>query len=106
MSDTRQNIVERICPICGKNFVKAPQHVYVDDGIVVCKWSCLCELRRRKAAKRAGTPRRRPLDEKLKAEIIDMVINKGHTQYFTAKQLRVGRERVSLVIGEYREHLK
>lgn len=106
MGDKRENVVERVCPICGKNFLKTPDWRYVEDGVAVCIWSCLCEFRRRKAAKKGKSPRRRPLDEKLRAEIIDIVINQGHTQQFAKKQLGVGQERVSMVIREYRDSIK
>ena len=47
------HIVDTICPICGKNFIPAPMHIYNDGKKVVCSWTCHCEAaRRREAAKK------------------------------------------------------
>ena len=34
------NLVERVCPECGKVFVPAALHIYKDDTKFFCKWSC------------------------------------------------------------------
>lgn len=31
---------ERTCKKCGKLFVPAPQHVFVDNGDFYCSWTC------------------------------------------------------------------
>lgn len=41
---------EHICPVCGRQFIPAPQHVYKlardNHYQKVCSWHCLCEARR------------------------------------------------------------
>lgn len=37
-----------VCPVCGKEYVPAPQHVYKVKHRLVCSWGCL-----RKAEKEA-----------------------------------------------------
>lgn len=42
---------EATCPVCGKTFVPAAQHVYMDKrsrGKKVCSWHCVCESQRLK----------------------------------------------------------
>ena len=47
------HIVDTECPICGKNFIPAPRHIYHDGKKVVCSWTCHLEAeRRREAAKK------------------------------------------------------
>ncbi len=50
-------IVERICPVCKKNFVPAAQHVYRDKHrkYLVCSYTCMLESRR---SKREGKVKR------------------------------------------------
>ena len=44
-----ESIVEKICPICGRNYCPAPLHSYkLENGRLVCSWSCLCRARREK----------------------------------------------------------
>lgn len=39
-----ENIKERICPVCGKNFVPAPLHIYkIKYSQLVCSYKCRCE---------------------------------------------------------------
>jgi hypothetical protein len=33
-------MIERICSRCGKNFIPAPQHVFVDGRAIYCSWTC------------------------------------------------------------------
>ena len=42
------HIVDTECPICGKNFIPAPMHIYNDGKKVVCSWTCHCEAARRR----------------------------------------------------------
>lgn len=39
---------EHICPICKKNFIPAPYHIYktASGGYLVCTYSCMLESRR------------------------------------------------------------
>ena len=47
-------IMDTECPICGKNFVPAPEHIYNDSGYKggkpVCSYTCHLEAFRRKKA--------------------------------------------------------
>lgn len=47
-----EHLVCKECPICGKKFIPAPQHVYRDrrSTKMVCSWSCVCESERLKMA--------------------------------------------------------
>ena len=48
-----ESIVCRVCNVCGKKFVPAPQHVYRDRRVthpMVCSWACVCESERLKMA--------------------------------------------------------
>lgn len=47
------SLIELECPICGKVFVPAPEHIYNDGKKRVCSWHCQVEAERRKAAERA-----------------------------------------------------
>ena len=33
-------MTECICPVCGKNFIPAPYHIYNDFGKFYCSWTC------------------------------------------------------------------
>lgn len=45
-------IVDKICPVCRKNFVPAGQHMYKDarTGSLVCTWTCMLKSERLKEA--------------------------------------------------------
>jgi hypothetical protein len=55
--DFKAEFLERVCPICGKTFIPAPEHVYktpTRDGHLVCSFSCdLLAMRRHHAKQRA-----------------------------------------------------
>lgn len=38
----------RVCPICGKEFIPAPQHVYRYMDKVYCSWTCFRKVERGK----------------------------------------------------------
>lgn len=48
------SLVELECPVCGKIFVPAPEHIYNDGKKRVCSWHCQVEAERRKAAEKAN----------------------------------------------------
>lgn len=74
--DSRAYIVERKCPICGKNFILAPEHKYNDGQRKVCSWSCQLEAERRKEAKKAKrTYRGKSVDPKRNDTICLMAAN-------------------------------
>ena len=39
------------CPLCGKNFIPAPQHIYRYEGEVFCSWTCYNHRSDRKPGK-------------------------------------------------------
>lgn len=47
------NVLPEItCPVCGKAFIPAAQHIYHDMGATrkrVCSWGCICASERLKA---------------------------------------------------------
>ncbi len=52
MSDARYIIVDKTCPVCGKNFIPAPEHAYkirVGKGrsSLVCTYSCMLKWRKK-----------------------------------------------------------
>lgn len=46
-------IQELTCPVCGKTFIPAYEHIYKDGTKKVCGWNCQCEAERRKEAEKA-----------------------------------------------------
>lgn len=38
--NVRDYIIDRKCDKCGKNFIPAPYHVYVDGAKAYCSWTC------------------------------------------------------------------
>lgn len=53
MTEIYENIIELVCPVCGKTFVPAVMHVYrTEEGRPVCTWGCLCAYRNRRGGKR------------------------------------------------------
>lgn len=70
------NDIEVVCHGCGKLFVPAPQHVYKEDDLLVCTWSCLCDLRRRKERTRKNRGR----SDISAVEMLDL--QGGHITFF------------------------
>lgn len=49
-------IIEFFCPMCGKRFIPAPQHVYKENGKTYCSWTCFYHRDdNKKTAKKAKT---------------------------------------------------
>lgn len=48
------------CPVCGKNFIPAPLHVYRDKrgSKKVCSWTCVLESERLKNANQKNKERK------------------------------------------------
>lgn len=44
----------RICPVCKKEFIKSPYHIYkaAGNGAFVCSYSCMMQSRRRHEEKK------------------------------------------------------
>jgi hypothetical protein len=56
---------ELICPKCGKNFIKAPQHLYRDEKHFYCSWTCYNHRNDKKAPKKFKKVGQYTLDGKL-----------------------------------------
>ena len=59
------DLTEKICPVCGKEFITAPQHVYKTSskGTPVCSYSCMMKYRKNKQITRKADAPMRELDE-------------------------------------------
>lgn len=101
------NLVERKCPVCGKIFVPAPEHVYIEDQKGFCKWSCLCEYRRRKEEakekRRTTHKHRRRYTKELKAEVMRMITEKRKTTKDVAAEFGLNYHTVNSWAQAYRE---
>ena len=101
------NLVERKCPVCGKIFVPAPEHVYIEDQKGFCKWSCLCEYRKRKEAakekRRATHKHRRRFTREQREEILRMIIDDHKTQKEVSEELGIRYMTIASWMQAYRE---
>jgi len=101
------NLVERKCPVCGKIFVPAPEHVYIEDQKGFCKWTCLCEYRRRKEEakekRRTTHKHRRRYIKELKADVMRMIIEEHKTQKEVADEFGLRYLTVNSWVQAYRE---
>ena len=54
MEDINDPIALRVCPVCGKEFIPAPQHVYkvTKWSPPVCSYHCMMDGRRKRDARR------------------------------------------------------
>ena len=41
-------LTDRTCPICGRNFIPAPYHVYRVNNVLVCTYTCMRKGEREK----------------------------------------------------------
>lgn len=41
MNEMITGFVDRTCPVCGKNFIAAPEHIYKVCDKKVCSWTCM-----------------------------------------------------------------
>lgn len=59
---TKSQLVEETCPVCGKVYVPAPEHVYHMPArkTRVCSYHCMMEAERRHEAgkKKTGRPKK------------------------------------------------
>ena len=99
------SLKERECPVCGKIFVPAPQHVFVEDDKVFCKWTCLCAYRKQRKSEKPKKKdaRRRTYTPEQKAEAIRMTIEEGKTQKEIAEELGVNYLSVRSWVNAYRK---
>jgi hypothetical protein len=41
-------LVDHTCPVCGKNFIPASEHIYTDGKTKLCGWNCYCAAKKNK----------------------------------------------------------
>lgn len=74
---------ELTCPICKRTFIKAPEHVFVQDGKTFCRWNCLCEYRHRKEEKKkkflSQVRKKNDYGTEMRKKAVWMVVNDGMT---------------------------
>jgi len=52
---SEEDLVERICPVCGAVFLPTSEHVYrIKNKRPVCSWACLCAWRKQRARARGN----------------------------------------------------
>ena len=107
MEKSRSILMGAKCPVCGKEFMPAPYHVYAEDGRTFCKWSCLCEYRRRKETKKQERQKtlkhRRRYSREQRAEVMRMIIEEHKTQKEVADEFGLKYLTVNSWIEAYRE---
>lgn len=99
----RKNLVEIICPVCGRMFIPAPHHVYCEDYMTFCKWTCLTKYRRdkEKARKdRALTTRHYTADEKRQA--VRLMVNEKKSQNEVSRILHIHPCSLGRWLAEYK----
>lgn len=97
-----KSIIEKECPVCGRTFVPAPFHVYVEDNKYFCKWTCLTRYRRdREAAKKKkALTRYYTVEEKRKA--LRMVLKGDKLQREVSEELKIPTATIGRWLGEYK----
>lgn len=107
MDKSRSILMSAKCPVCGKKFMPAPYHVYVEDSRTFCTWSCLCEYRRNKETKKQGNQKefkhRRKYTRELRAEVIWMISEEHKTQKEAAEKFGLKYLTVNSWMKAYRE---
>lgn len=97
---------ERSCPVCGKNFIPAPEHIYRDGTSKVCSWSCQLKAERRHEAEKdqRKSYRGKPIDPK-RDEEIRRLANEGMTFNALAAKYKLTPERIRQIVlaGAYAE---
>ena len=102
MAKLYHNLRELKCPICGKNFIPAAEHIY-DNGadVSVCSWTCHLEARRRKEM---GKPKQRRFRNKPippgRDEDIRKRVSEGESIVSLAKKYEISTERVKQIVRE------
>lgn len=46
---------ERVCPVCGKNFIRSPLHIYMVKTKPVCSYNCRSKWEKEHPRKRYRT---------------------------------------------------
>lgn len=101
------SIVDIECPICGKNFVPAPMHIYNDSGYKggkpVCSYTCHLEAFRRKEAEKKKKKHYRQLHiAPGRNDEIRRLAKEGVSYTEIAQKFGIGVPRVQQIICEKR----
>ena len=100
-SDYKGRLVDTLCPICGKNFVPAPMHVYNDGGKLVCSYHCHLEaFNRRQEAKKKKTHYRQAHIIPSRDEEIRKLAREGVSNKELAEKYNLGVTRIREIIRE------
>ena len=101
------HLIERKCPVCGKIFVPAPEHVYIEDKKGFCKWSCLCDYRKKKEAtkekRRAAYKHRRKHTQEQRIEAIRKCLEERKDERVVAAELGINYLTVRSWMQAHRE---
>ncbi len=94
--------IEKECPVCGRTFVPAPFHVYVEDNKFFCKWTCLTKYRRDREAvkKKKALTRYYTVEEKRKA--LRMILVEDKLQKDVSEELKIPTTTIGRWLGEYK----
>lgn len=99
-------LVERKCAQCGRIFCPAPEHAFIEDNKGFCKWSCLCEYRKKKEAdrmkKREAYHHRRVYSRDLRERAIHMC-ESGKTPKEVGDELGINNGTVSNWMAMYKD---
>ena len=100
-----QSLIDMKCPVCGKNFIPAPMHIYNDGGHgggkTVCSWNCHIKAHRKREAEKM---QKRHYRNKAIAPGRDAEIRKLASEGMSIKDIAdrfgLGLERVKQIIRE------
>ena len=94
-------LIEMECPVCGKVFVPAPEHIYNDGKNRVCSWHCQVEVEKRRKAEKV---KRRNFRGKLippgRDDEIRRLASEGMSYEELAVRYQICRERIRQIVNE------
>ncbi len=98
---TYHNIWELKCPVCGKNFIPAAEHIYNDGESAVCSYHCGLAAERKKEAERERRRNRKRIppppgrDDEIRKRI-----SEGESVDKLARVYRLTETRIKQIIKE------
>ena len=100
-------MVEHKCPECGKTFVPASEHVYVEDGKPFCKWSCLCAYRKKHGKNKAYTHKNgRKYTKQQKVDAVRLIVEEGKTITDVSMKLGISYTTLFGWVHRYKEWME
>lgn len=95
------HFVDTECPICGKNFIPAPMHVYNDGNKAVCSYHCHLEaFRRREAAKVKKRSYKGKVIDPGRDDEIRRLASEGMSYKELSEKYHLGVHRIQQIISE------